>query len=449
MLFRVFSSFITDHLLSAVLLFTGFFLTVKTGLIQLRGLREGLKNTYSGLFHKKKTNGISPFSALCTCLAAQLGTGNIVGAGAAILQGGPGAVFWMWVSAFFGMATAFSEGVFSQLTKTKAPDGSFTGGAAYYIYRAFGKAGKPFASAFSLFSVIALGLTGVAVQSNSIAVSLSESFSVPFFLTGIILVIAAASVLLRGTKAIARFSEMTVPLLAGLYFLVCFAVLIKNFRNIPDAFSLIFKGAFRPESLGGAFTGISLKTVIGQGVKRGLFTNEAGMGSTASSHALSDAPSPYFQGTLAVTGVFTDTFIMLTLTALCIITVLFTGDAPDKEIISGSFAVVSAFSSVLGHKGASLFTSISILFFAFASIIGWNLFGKSSAVFLFSEKSTVLYTLSSLVFVFLGCIFPSSLLWELTDIFNTLMVLINTPALIALSVKTDKKHFFLAKDADK
>ena len=450
MLFDLIASFLTDYLLSAVLLFTGIFLTVKTGFIQIRGLGEGLKNTYSGLFHREKTKGISPFSALCTSLAAQLGTGNIVGAGAAILQGGRGAVFWMWVSAFFGMATAFSEGVFSQLTKKKTADGEITGGAAYYIYRAVGsRAGKYFASAFSLFSVIALGLTGVAVQSNSIAVSLNESFSFPFFVTGVLLVLAASAVLLRGTKAVARFSELTVPVLAGLYFAVCFAVLIKNFREIPEAFYLIFKGAFRPEALGGAFTGISLKTVIGQGVKRGLFTNEAGMGSTASSHAISDAPSPYFQGTLAVTGVFTDTFVMLTLTALCIITVLFTGDTPKAGINSGSFAVVSAFSSVLGMKGASVFTSLSVLFFAFASIIGWNLFGKSSAVFLFSERSTGLYTLSSLAFVFLGTVCPSSLLWELTDIFNTLMVLINAPALVILSIKTDKKHFFLAKEADK
>ncbi len=442
MSFDGFVSFFTDTVLTAVLLSGGVYLTFTTGFIQLRGLKDGLKNTFSGLFSKKNSEGISPFSALCTSLAAQLGTGNIVGAGAAVLTGGPGAVFWMWVSAFFGMATAFFEGFLAQKTKCRTPSGEYTGGAAYYIKEAFGgKAGRLVSSAFSLFSVIALGFTGVAVQSNSIAVSLNESFRVPYFLSGILLLTAAAAVIHRGTKAVARFSELTVPLLAGLYFAVCFAVLIKNIKYIPEAFCLIFRGAFTPSAVSGALTGISLKTVIGQGVKRGLFTNEAGMGSTAAAHAISDAPSPYYQGTLAVAGVFTDTFVMLTLTALSVITVLFAGGNSPDGIATGSEAVVRAFSSVLGNRGAMIFTSISILFFAFASIIGWNLFGKSSAVYLFSEKSTGIFTVSSLLFVFLGCCFPGKLIWSLTDLFNTLMVLTNLPATVRLSKKVRKQNF--------
>lgn len=424
-------SILTDFVLVIVLLGVGILLTFRTKFVQLRCLGEGLHNTFSGLFSKEKKSGISPFSALCTSLAAQLGTGNIVGAGAAVLTGGPGAVFWIWVSAFFGMATAYCEGVLAQKTKEKTSSGENTGGAAYYIKKAVGgNTGKILSGAFSLFSVCALGFTGVAVQSNSIAVALTEGLNIPAAVSGICLTVFAGIIIMKGTKAVTRFSEITVPVLAILYFSVCLLVLIFNINKFPEAFSLIFRCAFSVKAASGFISGISLKTIISQGIKKGLFTNEAGMGSCAAAHAISDAPSPHYQGTLALAGVFTDTFIMMTLTALSIITVLFTGNINPSSVTSGSQAVVLTFSSVLGERGAVIFTCISILFFAFASIVGWNLFGKASAVFLFGEKSTKLYTFASLIFIMLGTLFPSEIIWQLTDIFNTFMVLTNVTALI-------------------
>ncbi len=432
--FQKFSLFLTDTLLTNVLTGTGIFLSIKTRFIQLRFLKQGLKNTCRGLFTKEKTEGISPFAALATSLAAQLGTGNIVGAGSAIITGGPGAVFWMWLSAFFGMATSYGEAVLSQKTKVIAPDGTYTGGASYYIRYAFkGKTGKVISGAFSLFSTVALGFTGVAVQANSISAALYESFGLPLILSAMLLTLAAGIILMKGTKTVTVISEKTVPLMAVLYIAGCLAVIIKNIGYLPRSFYLIFTCAFSPKAVLGASCGIALKTVISQGIKRGLFTNEAGMGSTASAHALSDAPSAHYQGTLGIAGVFIDTFLMLSLTALVVITVLYKNGVPQLSPLTGSEAVSISFADVFGINGASAFIALSVLFFAFASILGWSTFGKMSCKNLFGEKSARLYTFSSLMFVFLGSCLSGDLVWTLTDIFNAFMVLTNIPALIKLS----------------
>lgn len=428
--------FFTDTLLPILLLFTGIFLTFRLRFVQLRFLGQGLKHTFSGIKKKDKAEGISPFAALATSLAAQLGTGNIVGAGSAIILGGPGAVFWMWVSAFFGMSVAYSEASASIFTRRRTEQGEILGGAAYYIEYAFhGKAGKYLSSLFSLFSAVALGFTGVAVQSNSISVALNEAFGIPVFLSGTAITIAAGAVLLKGTRAVTRFSEKTVPLFAFLYIAGSLAVIIFNIKALPQAVRLIFTCAFCPEALFGGISGITVKNAVSQGIKRGLFTNEAGMGSTPSAHALSDTQNPHIQGALGMAGVFIDTFVMLSLTALAIITVLYTGSTPPDMTLTGSEAVTLAFSSVLSENGASAFIALSVLFFAFASVLGWNLFGKSSCVYLFGEGSIKIYLVSSLFFIFTGCVLSGRLVWELTDIFNTLMVLTNIPALIKLSKK--------------
>lgn len=429
-------SFLTDILLVIILLAGGLFLTVKTRFVQLRCLGEGLRNTFSGLFSRKKTDGISPFAALSASLAAQLGTGNIAGAGAAVLTGGPGTVFWIWLSSFFGMATAYCEAYFAQKTKLSGKDGIFSGGAAYYIKSAFEKKTGTFLSyAFSLSAVCALGLTGVAVQSNSITASVTENTGLSPAVTGLIITLTAAAVIMRGTAAVTKFSEKTVPILAVLYFAVCFFVIGVNISFLPRCFYLIFSSAFSPSAISGCISGLTLKSVISQGIKRGLFTNEAGMGSMASAHALAAAPSPHYQGTLALAGVFTDTFIMMTLTAVCVTTVFFRDNTPIPQGISGTLAVTTAFATALGEKTAALFTTVSVAFFAFASVIGWNLSGKLSAEFLFGKKSEKAYLAASLVFVFLGAVFPSDTVWRLTDIFNSLMVLTNIPALIKNSSK--------------
>ncbi len=427
-------TFLTDTVLTSVLLFSGIYLTVKERFVQVRYFKEGIKNTFGGLFRKEKTEGISPFAALMTSLAAQLGTGNIVGAGSAIIAGGPGAVFWMWLSAFFGMATSYTEAVLSQKTRCRLSDGEVTGGAAYYIKYAFpGTPGILLSSVFALFSSAALGFTGVAVQANSISFALKEAFGIPLFITGIFITAAAGTILFSGTKAMVSISEKAVPLMAGLYIAGCLAVIIRNLSLLPYSFYLIFKGAFCPGAVTGAVFGIGIRDAVSQGIKRGLFTNEAGMGSTPCAHALAKAPSPHFQGTLGISGVFTDTFVMLTLTALAVIMVLYGKNYSLTADMTGSQAVSLAFSDVFGSKGASVFIALSVLFFAFASVTGWSTFGQMSCVYLFGSKSRTLYIISSLLFVFAGSCLPGDFVWTLTDIFNTLMVLTNVPALIKLS----------------
>ncbi len=425
--------YLTDVVLPVVLLTTGIFLTVKLKFVQVRYLFQGIRNMFSGKDSNK--DRISPFASLMASLAAQLGTGNIVGAGSAIIAGGPGAVFWMWVSAFFGMATAYSEASLSIITR-KA-DG--TGGTAYYITEAFGnKGGRIPALAFSLFSTVALGFTGVAVQSNSISEALSEAFGIPGFITGIGITVLAAVYIFRGTRAVARFSEKAIPAFAVLYTLSCLGVIIFNIKQLPAAIRLIFTCAFSPKALFGGITGIGIKEAVSQGIKRGLFTNEAGMGSSPSAHILSSTEDPHFQGTLGIAGVFIDTFLMLSVTALAVITVLYTGNTPPDPAITGSEAVTMAIGSIFGERGAAVFIALSVLFFAFASILGWNMYGRNSSEYIFGKKSDGIYMLSSLFFIFLGCIMPVKTVWLLTDIFNTLMVLTNVPALIKLSGKIRK-----------
>ncbi|MBQ3537378.1 MAG: sodium:alanine symporter family protein [Clostridia bacterium] len=438
------TAFFTDGILLITLLGAGIFLTMKTGFVQIRCLGEGLKNTFRGLFSKDKQDGVSPFQALAASLAAQLGTGNIVGAGSAIMTGGPGALFWMWLSAFFGMATAYSESVLSQKTNFLLPDGSYGGGTAYYIRYAFrGKTGRLLSAVFSLFASIALGLTGTAVQSNSIAVSLNEALHIPEAVTGIALAVISGAVLFRGTVFLARLSEKAVPLMAIIYTAVCTLVIILNIEYLPEAVSAVFRYAFTPFSVAGGIAGISVKTAVSQGIKRGLFTNEAGMGSSPFVHALTKAPSPHFQGTLGLSGVFIDTFFMLSVTAFAILTSFIKHGFPSSPL-SGSEAVSIAVSGILGSKGASVFTALSVTLFAFASILGWHISGKGACLYIFGEKCGKLYTVSSLIFVLMGTVLPGGLIWTLTDLFNALMVLTNIPALIKLAetVKTEQKGNF-------
>ena len=325
------------------------------------------------------------------------------------------------------------------ITEIKELNKEAFGGAPYYIKYAFkGKKGEILSKTFSLFSLLSLGLTGIAVQANSISESLYEAMNIPLFLSGIILTTLSAAVILKGTKAVAMLSSKAIPLLALLYTLGCVAVILVNIKKLPSAFTSIFSCAFSRSAFSGSMTGIAVKTAVTVGIKRGLFTNEAGMGSTPQAHALAENVTPHFQGTLGMTGVTIDTFFMLTLTALCVICVLYPNNAAEYTALTGSEAVSLAFSTVFGQKGASVFIALSIFFFAFASILGWNIFGKSSAVFLFGKKSVMLYTLSSLLFVFLGCVFPGKLVWALTDLFNTCCVLTNVPALIKLSDKLEK-----------
>ena len=432
--------YLSDYILIALLVGTGLFFTIKTRFVQVRCFGEGMKNVFGGMFSKdKKQSGISSFQALATAIAAQVGTGNIVGACGAILVGGPGAIFWMWIIAFFGMATIYAEAVLAQETRETQADGTVVGGPIFYIKKAFpGKFGKAIAAFFSLATFLALGFMGAMVQSNSISSSCYTAFGIPNWIVGLIVAAASALIFLGGVKRIASVTEKLVPIMAILYLLGGVIILAMRIKYLPETFGMIFKYAFRPDALIGGGIGYALKTAISQGVKRGLFSNEAGMGSTPHAHALAEVKKPHDQGVSAMIGVFIDTFVVLTMTGLVVISTLYAGNgilsagvAPDG--VSKANMAQLAFSSIMGNGIGNSFVAICLLFFAFSTIISWNYFGQVNFVALFGKKFTPIYMIIAIVFVFLGSVLSNDLVWELTDLFNQLMVIPNVPALIALS----------------
>ena len=448
------NGYLADYILIVLLVGVGLFYSFKTRFVQVRCFGEGMKKVFGNLSLKggKNKSGLSSFQALATAVAAQVGTGNIVGASGAILVGGPGAIFWMWVIAFLGMATIYAEAVLAQETKVVDQNGDVHGGPVYYIKKAFtGGFGKFLALFFSIATILALGFMGSMVQSNSIAESCNTAFGVPGWVIGVILAVVSAFIFLGGIQRIASVTEKLVPLMAGLFLIGGLVILVMNFKFIPATFGMIFKYAFTPEALIGGGIGAALKTAISQGAKRGLFSNEAGMGSTPHAHAQANVEKPHDQGVVAMIGVFIDTFVVLTMTALVVITMLYsksgavlhglTGDAylaataGDAALVSKTSAMQMAVGSAFGADFGNIFVAICLLFFAFSTIISWNFFGKLNVQSLFKNKkwANVLYSVIAVVFIFLGTLASNALVWELTDFFNYLMVLPNVIALFALS----------------
>ena len=432
--------YLSDYILVFLLVGTGLFFTIRTRFVQVRCFGEGFKQVFGGIFSKdKSSNGISSFQALATAIAAQVGTGNIVGACGAILIGGPGAIFWMWVIAFFGMATIYAEAVLAQETREIQADGTVAGGPIFYIRKAFpGKFGKAISVFFSFATFLALGFMGAMVQSNSISSACYTAFGVPNWIIGLVVASLAGLVFLGGVNRLASVTEKLVPIMALLYFAGGIIILVVRVKYLPETIGMIFKYAFRPDAIIGGGLGYALKTAISQGVKRGLFSNEAGMGSTPHAHALAEVKKPHDQGVSAMIGVFIDTFVVLTMTALVVISVFYAGDgilssgiAPDG--VNKANMAQLAFSEVFGTTAGNSFVAICLLFFAFSTIISWNYFGKINAVALFGKKFTPVYMIIAVIFTFLGSILSNDLVWELTDMFNQLMVIPNVPALLALS----------------
>ena len=431
--------YLSDYILIALLVGTGLFFTIKTRFVQVRCFGEGMKNVFGSMFSKDKNKGgISSFQALATAIAAQVGTGNIVGACGAILVGGPGAIFWMWIIAFFGMATIYAEAVLAQETREVQADGTVVGGPIFYIKKAFpGKFGKAITLFFSFATFLALGFMGAMVQSNSISSSCNTAFGIPNWVVGIIVAAASALIFLGGVKRIASVTEKLVPIMAILYLIGGVIILVMRAKYLPETFGMIFKYAFRPDALIGGGIGYALKTAISQGVKRGLFSNEAGMGSTPHAHALAEVKKPHDQGVSAMIGVFIDTFVVLTMTGLVVISTLYAGNgilaSGAAEGVSKANMAQLAFSSIMGNGIGNSFVAICLLFFAFSTIISWNYFGQVNFTALFGKKATPIYMIIAVVFVFLGSVLSNDLVWELTDLFNQLMVIPNVPALIILS----------------
>lgn len=430
--------YLSDYLLCFVLAFSGIFFTFKTGFVQVRCFPRAVKTALSGFGKKNNGVGISSFQALMTSVGAQVGTGNIIGVSSAILTGGPGAVFWIWVMAFFGMATAYSEAVLAQQTRFIAPDMSIHGGPVHYIKKAFpGAFGTALSRFFALATVIALGFVGCAVQSNAIANTVGNAFSVPSATAGVALAIICAFIFKGGLSVMAKLSEKMVPLMAVLYITGCIFLLICKWENLPRAFYLIFFGAVRPDALIGGTLGYAVKTAVSQGVKRGLFSNEAGMGSAAHAHALADAKSPHEQGMFAMVSLFIDTFIVLTLTALSLIVCFYAGESSSLGIDENNMAQM-AFSAVLGDAAGYIFIALCLFFFAFSSLISWNFFGRMNFIYLFGKGKEKIYILLSCCFIFMGSIFDAKAVWSSADLFGQLMVIPNVAAIIILNENVRK-----------
>ena len=442
------NSYLSDYVLMILLLLVGLWYTFKTRFVQIRCFGEGLRSVFGNLsLHgKKHEKGMSSFQALATAIAAQVGTGNIVGASGAILTGGPGAIFWMWLIAFFGMATIYAEAVLAQETRVHGKGDHILGGPVYYITTAFkGAFGRFLAHFFACAIILALGFFGCMVQSNSIGSTMHTAFGIPSWIMGVVLVIVCAVIFIGGMKRLAFVTEKIVPIMAAIFLLGGLIVLLMRFTLIPATFGMIFRYAFAPQAVIGGSFGMALKTAVSQGAKRGLVSNEAGMGSTPHAHAQANVPTPHDQGVVAIIGVFIDTFVVLTLNALVIISTLYTPGgilangytgkevSAAGEVITKTNLAQTAFGTVFGTGFGNIFVAVCLLFFAFSTVLSWNMFGRINVIYLFGHKAVVPYQIISLVFIFLGTLASNDLVWELSDMFNQLMVIPNSIALFALT----------------
>ena len=437
------SGFVWNNILLFVLLGAGLYFTIMTGFVQIRHFGRGWDRVF-GEFSlsgsKAGKEGMSSFQALATAIAAQVGTGNIAGCATAIVGGGPGAIFWMWLAAFFGMATIYGEACLAQTTKITDKNGEVTGGPVYYITKAFGGGfGKFLAGFFAVAITLALGFMGNMVQSNSISDAFYTAFGVPTWIIGVGVAIIAAFIFLGGIGRIAAFTEKCVPIMAALYLLGGLIILIINIKNVPGAFASIFTGAFTPEAIVGGTAGIAVREAIRRGVSRGLFSNEAGMGSTPHAHAIAKVGKPQDQGEVAMVGVFIDTFIVLTMTALVILStgVLNGQFGADNKDFTGTSVAQAAFEHGFGGIGPK-FVALCLLFFAFSTIIGWYFFARQNIKYLFGDKAIIPFTIIVIACIFCGSLLKVDLVWNLSDLFNALMVLPNIIALLFLGGKIAK-----------
>ena len=441
------SDILWNYLLLFLLVGTGIFFTIKLHFVQLSSFADGVRHLFKGFsLHGKAADkdGMSSFQALATAIAAQVGTGNITGCATALVSGGPGALFWTWVSAFFGMATIYAEAVLAQTYRTTV-DGQVTGGPVYYIRAAFkGKFGKFLATFFSVALILALGFMGNMVQSNSIGDAFPNAFAVNRVVVGVVIAVLAAFIFLGGVKRIAAVTEKLVPIMALFYIIGCVIILIMNASAIPNAFVQIFTLAFQPQAIAGGVAGVTVQQAMRYGVARGLFSNEAGLGSTPHAHALAKVKQPQDQGALAIIGVFVDTFVILTLTALVLIT---SGLIPEG--MTGTALTQAAFSLTFGSFG-KVFIAICMLFFAFSTILGWSYYGNRCVTYLFGAKAQLPYQVFYVIIGFLGAVGIGDAVWLVSDIGNALMAIPNIIMVLALSglIARETQHYIYDGNLD-
>lgn len=429
--------------------FVGILMTCMTKFFQLGHFKHWIKNTIGAIFGDKHVTqhtgdrSISQFQSLCTALAATVGTGNIVGVAGAIATGGPGAVFWMWLIAFFGMMTNFSENVLGILYRRKDEKGEWHGGAMYYLRDGLGSKpgcktiGVVLASLFSLFCLLASFGIGNMSQVNSMVSNVKTAFGVPTIVTGVILVVAVGAVILGGLKRIASITEKLVPFMVILYFIGAIIVIVLHITSIPAIFVAIFKGAFSMKAVAGGGFGAGIAIAMKMGFKRGVFSNEAGLGSSVMVHSSSNVHEPVRQGMWGIFEVFADTIIVCTLTALTILS----SDAIDLstgtltaigEEVGSSSLMSYAFSQTFGIAG-SAFIALAILLFAYSTVLGWSHYGTTACRYLFGEKAVTPYRVVFVVIVLAGSVMEAQLAWDISDTFNGLMMIPNLIGVLVLS----------------
>ncbi len=427
---------------------TGILMTILTRFFQLSHIGHWWKNTIGGIFsdkHITKHTGkddkaISQFQSLCTALAATIGTGNIVGVASALIAGGPGAIFWMWVVAFFGMMTNYSENVLGIYYRRKNSKGEWCGGAMYYLkdglgsYKGCKQIGAVLAVLFSLFCLLASFGIGNMSQVNSIAANMKAAFHVSPAITGVALMILAALVILGGLKRIASVTEKLVPFMAIAYIVGALVIFFVNIGHVGAVFGAIFKGAFGLRAVGGGIVGSGVKMALTWGMKRGVFSNEAGLGSSVMVHSNSNVKEPVRQGMWGIFEVFADTMVVCTLTAFAVLSSglidLETGAVLSES--ADSALVGEAFATVFGSFGP-MFIALAILLFAFSTVLGWSHYGTKAWEYLFGTKSIIAYRLVFIVMIFIGATMKLSLAWDLSDTFNGLMAMPNLVGVLCLS----------------
>lgn len=431
-----------------LLIGTGILMTILTKVFQISHFGHWMKNTLGSIFKDKNVTqhtgeddkSISQFQSLCTALAATIGTGNIVGVASALIIGGPGAIFWMWIVAFFGMMTNYSENVLGIFYRRKNEKDEWNGGAMYYLRDGLGAKkgcktiGNVLAVLFAVFCILASFGIGNMSQINSIASNMNAAFNVAPAATGIVLMFLAGFIILGGLKRVAAVTEKLVPFMAVAYIVGAIAVVVVNAGNIGPAFVAIFKGAFALPAVGGGIVGGGIKMALTWGMKRGVFSNEAGLGSSVMVHSSSNVKEPVRQGMWGIFEVFADTLVVCTLTALVVLTSglvdLNTGVVLSPEV--GSALVGQAFGSVFGQFGP-MFIAIGILLFAFSTVLGWSHYGSIAFEYLFGNMATKIYKVVFVLFIFLGATMDLSLAWDLSDTFNGLMAIPNLIGVITLS----------------
>ncbi|WP_114108044.1 alanine/glycine:cation symporter family protein [Clostridioides difficile] len=430
-------AFIWGPPLLVLLVGTGILLTVKLGVVQITKLPRALKLIFSA--ENKGSGDVSSFAALCTALAATVGTGNIVGVATAIKAGGPGALFWMWIAAFFGMATKYSEGVLAIKYRTKDKNGQVSGGPMYYIVNGMGEKWRPLAIFFAISGIlVALLGIGTFTQVNSITDAINNSFGIDSRITGVVLAVFVALVVFGGLKSISNVATKIVPFMAVIYVVICGIILISFWNKIPETFMLIIKSAFTPTAATGGFLGATMSLAIRNGIARGVFSNESGLGSAPIAAAAAKTEWPAEQGLISMTGTFIDTIIICTLTGFSlVISGVWCSD------LNGAVMTQAAFNGAIPTFGPILLT-VSLTLFAFTTILGWSYYGERCFEFLFGVKGMNGYRTVFVAMVLLGAFLKLEVVWIIADIVNGLMAIPNLIALLALSpiiVSETKKYF--------